>query len=352
MEGTFMKRLFKPKLGFLFMLFFALFIVVGCSSETGGEGEGDAAPPAESSDNNQAEGNDSQATTDYPKKPIEVVVPAGAGGDTDTHARLLAKYLEEELGQPLVVTNITGAGGTVGTKEVLNATNDGYKVLFFHNSMLLNHILGLSEYSIHDFELAGISVFDQGNTFLVNGESKYENLTDLIEEAKANPGDIQIATEVGGFTHLQLLALEKDQGIELNIVDVGGAADKLTALLGGHIDIVPTSVGLVKGYLESGDIRTLGIMAEDRVDLMPDIPTFAEQGVNSIFEKIFFFAFPPETPKEIVAAFSNAMEKVAENDDYVNEAAEFLVTGKYMGPEEATEYIKQAEEYYKELLEE
>ncbi|NEU31308.1 tripartite tricarboxylate transporter substrate binding protein [bacterium LRH843] len=345
-----MKTTLKSRLAMIFMLLVASMLIIGCSGqkETGSAGGGAEAPaekPAE-------EETEKEAKVDYPKKPIQVVVPAGAGGDTDANARVLAKYLEKELGQPLVVTNVGGAGGTVGSKEVLDAENDGYKVLFFHNSMLLNHILGLSDFSVHDFELAGISVFDEGNTFLVNGASKYETLTDLIEDARANPGEVSIATEIGGFTHLQLLALEKDQDIELNIVDVGGAADKITALLGGHIDIVPTSLGLVKGYLESGDMRTLGIMAAERVDLMPDTPTFAEQGVDSIFEKIFFYAFPPETPKEIVEVFSKAMENVAANEEYLKEANEFLVTGKYMGPEEATEYIKNAEEYYKGLLEE
>lgn len=343
----------KFHLSLLLSILFTLFLVIGCSSEESG-GNTQQSNQNETSDVEEKtdDGNDGDAKAiDYPQRPIEVVVPAGAGGDTDLHVRVLAKYLEEELGQPLVVTNITGSGGTVGTKEVYDADNDGYKVLFFHNSMILNNILGLADYTVHDFELAGISVFDQGNTFLVNADSKFETLQDLIDEARANPGSVTIATEVGGFTHLQLLALEKDQDIELNIVDVGGAAEKLTALLGGHIDIVPTSLGLVKGYIESGEIRTLGIMAEERVDLMPDVPTFLEQGVNSVFEKIFFFAFPPGTPEEIVQTFSKAMENVANNEEYVNEAAEHLVTGRYMPPEEATEYIKNLEVYYQELLE-
>ncbi|MGD6846914.1 tripartite tricarboxylate transporter substrate binding protein [Rossellomorea aquimaris] len=323
-----MKKTFKGILFALTMLVFAT-IMSGCSDTSSGSNEAEA--------------------SDYPSKPITVVVPAGAGGDTDANARLLGKYLEKELGQPVVISNVTGAGGTVGASEVLDADPDGHTVLFFHNSLLLNRILGLTEDSYDSFKLAGIPVLDQGNTFMVSGDSKFENLQDMVEYARAHPGEVSIATEVGGFTHLQLLALQKDQDIELNIVDVGGAAEKVTALLGEHVDIVPTSLGLVKDYVESGDMRSLGIMASDRVDLMPDVPTFVEQGVNSEFEKFFFYGFNPDTPDEIVDEFSKAIEKVVNNEEYVKEAEKFLVTPTYLNQQEAFEYIKKAEEKYIEL---
>jgi tripartite-type tricarboxylate transporter receptor subunit TctC len=187
---------------------------------------------------------------------------------------------------------------------------------------------------------------------MVAGDSQFEDLQDMVEFARENPGEVSIATEVGGFTHLQLLALEKDQGIELNIVDVGGASDKIAALLGGHIDIVPTSLGLVQDYVESKDMRTLGIMAKDRVDVMADVPTFVEQGVNSSFEKFFFYGFNPDTPDDIVEAFSTAVENVVNNEEYVAEAEKFLVSPTFMNPEEAFDYIKETEEFYIELNEE
>lgn len=323
-----MKKSFKGILFAITMLVFAT-IMSGCSDTSSGSNEAEA--------------------SDFPSKPITVVVPAGAGGDTDANARLLGKYLEKELGQPVVISNVTGAGGTVGASEVLDADPDGHTVLFFHNSLLLNRILGLTEDSYDSFKLAGIPVLDQGNTFMVSGDSKFENLQDMVEYARAHPGEVSIATEVGGFTHLQLLALQKDQDIELNIVDVGGAAEKVTALLGGHVDIVPTSLGLVKDYVESGDMRSLGIMASDRVDLMPDVPTFVEQGVNSEFEKFFFYGFNPDTPDEIVDEFSKAVENVVNNEEYVKEAEKFLVTPTYLNQQEAFEYIKKAEEKYIEL---
>jgi tripartite-type tricarboxylate transporter receptor subunit TctC len=322
---------FMKKLMMVVIMLLVAAMFAGCSSD-GGSGEAS-----------------SSKSGDYPSKPITVVVPAGAGGDTDANARLLGKYLEEELGQTVVISNVTGAGGTVGAKEVLDSDPDGHTVLFFHNSLLLNRILGLVDYSYDSFKLAGISILDEGNTFMVSGDSKFENLNDMIEYARANPGEVSIATEIGGFTHLQLLALEKDQGIKLNIVDVGGASDKVAALLGGHIDIVPTSLGLVQDYVESGDMRSLGIMAKERVDLMPDVPTFIEQGVDTSFEKFFFYGFNPDTPDEVVEVFSKAVEKVVNNKEYVKEAEKFLVSPTYMNPADAFDYIKETEDFYKEL---
>src|SRR5690625_4148045 len=235
-----------------------------------------------SEDDDQGSGstNDSGDSSDYPNKPIEVVVPAGAGGDTDRNTRIVANYLSEELGVDLVVTNIGGGGGSVGAREVLNADPDGYKVLSFHNSIMINSILDLADFSFEDFKIPGISVGDLGNSFIVNAESDITDLETLIEKAKENPGEITIATETGAFTHMQLLAFQEETGTELKVVDVGDASEKVKALMAGQIDIIPTQLGLVKSYIDSGDFKSLGIMAEERLESAPDVPTFVEQGVD------------------------------------------------------------------------
>jgi tripartite-type tricarboxylate transporter receptor subunit TctC len=99
-------------------------------------------------------------------------------------------------------------------------------------------------------------------------------------------------------------------------------------------------------------MRSLGIMAKERVDIMGDVPTFVEQGVESSFEKFFFYGFNPDTPDEFVETFSKAMENVVNNEEYQAEAEKFLVSPTYMNPEEAFNYIKETEEYYIELNQE
>src|SRR5690606_35637940 len=123
--------------------------------------------------------------------------------------------------QTIVVNNVTGSGGTIGSRQVLDADPDGYTVLAFHDSILINNILGLADFSFADFTLAGVSVTDDGNAFLVSGDSQFDTLTDFVEYGISNPNEISVATEVGAFTHLQLLALEQETGASFNIVDVG-----------------------------------------------------------------------------------------------------------------------------------
>ncbi|HZG73164.1 MAG TPA: tripartite tricarboxylate transporter substrate-binding protein, partial [Chondromyces sp.] len=175
-----------------------------------------------------------KSASGYPEKPIEIIVPAGAGGDTDLNTRIMAKHLEKELGTSVIVSNVTGAGGTTGTQKVMDSKADGYTALAFHNSMLLNNIYGLANYTYSDFKIAGISVVDRSNTFVTTKDSKFKDIKSLIEYAKKNPKKVTVATEVGSMTYIQMLQFQQQAGVEFNIVDVGGASDKITALLGGR----------------------------------------------------------------------------------------------------------------------
>lgn len=305
-----------------------------------------AASLAACSDTEKASGD---SGANYPTKPIEIIVPAGAGGDTDLNTRIMAKAMEKELGKPLVVTNVTGAGGTTGTQKVLDAKADGYTVLAFHNSMLLNKVYGLADYTFSDMKVAGVGVLDQSNTFLVSKDSKFKTIEELIEYGKANPKKITVATEIGSMTYMQILQFQEQTGVEFNIADVGGASDKITALLGGRVDIVPTSLGLVQGYLESGDFVALGVMADERLEDASDIPTFKEQGVDLSVDKVFLWAFPADTPDEIVTTFTEAMSKAVENDEYQAEIKKSWLNPVYMSPEEASKKLSEIEAEYVEL---
>ncbi|QHJ70113.1 tripartite tricarboxylate transporter substrate binding protein [Planococcus halotolerans] len=285
---------------------------------------------------------------DYPSGPITVVVPAGAGGDTDANTRIMAKYLEDELGENIVVSNVAGAGGATGTQAVLDAEPDGQTVLAFHNSMLLNNIFGLTDYTYTDFKMAGIGILDQSNTFLVSPDAEFDDLEGLIEYGLANPGELTMATEVGSMTYIQTLQFQEQTGVEFNIVDIGGAADKIAALMGGRVDVLPTSLGLVTGYVESGDMVPLGVMAEERLEGEPDVPTFKEQGVDIVIDKVFYWGFHPDTPDEYVDKFSQAMENVVANEEYQAEIEDALLSPTFFNQEETNEKLAEIESDYQE----
>ncbi|HCM28424.1 MAG TPA: tripartite tricarboxylate transporter substrate binding protein [Treponema sp.] len=287
-----------------------------------------------------------QAQVKYPTKPIQVIVPAGPGGDTDLNCRIMAKYLEKELGQPVIIVNVNGAGGSLGSRKVKDSAPDGYTALFFHPSMFLNKLMGLVDYSFVDFENAGIAVMDNTNIFVVNATSPYKNLNDYISAAKAKPGKVRFATETGGFTHLQILAFQDATGADLNVVDVGSAAQKIVALLGKQVDAIGISYGIIKDYVASGKFRVIGVMSDVRNPMIPTIPTFKEQGVNMSFPKFFYYLFPKGTPQDIVGRFSDAIAKVAANPDAQAELNKFMVSAEYMTPAVANKYMLEQETTY------
>lgn len=325
-----MKKQSKFFGGFIASLTLSAAILTGCGAES-------------------TKGSAGESANGYPEQPIQVVVPAGAGGDTDLNTRMIGKYLEEELGQSVVVSNVTGSGGSVGTKQVKDASADGYTVLSFHDSLLLNNIFGLTDYTYSDYKFAGMGVADQGNGFFTSKDSKFKDVESLVKYAKEHPGDVTVATEMGSLTYIQLLAFQEATGTKFNIVDVGGAADKITALLGGRVDIVPTSLGLVKNYVDSGDFVPLGIMSEERLEGAPDVPTFKEQGVDIVFDKSFYFAFPKETPDEVVSTFSKALESVTENTEYQEAAKATLLNPAFVGQEETVQTLEETAAEYQKL---
>lgn len=289
------------------------------------------------------------AQADYPEKSIQVIVPAGAGGDTDANARLFGKYLEEELGESVVIVNVKGGGGTIGMKRVLNAKSDGHTVLFFHGEAMIPKLAGLVDYGIEDFQMVGIGVIDDTTVLATHPGMPYSNLEEMVDYAKAHPGEVEFGMQIGGYPHLIGVALEDIAGIDLNLVDVGGNAAKTVALKGQNIDVINTQYGLTKDYFKAGDFVNLGLMSEQRNPLMDEVPTLAEQGFPAEFNKFFFYAMPKDVSEEVVDTFSAAMKRVVNNPDYQAEASRLFVTPTYMDPEEGAKYAAKQYEYFSQF---
>ncbi len=282
----------------------------------------------------------------YPQKPIQIIVPVGAGGDTDINARLFSKYLEKELGQSLAVVNVTGGGGTIGMQRVLDSDADGYTALFFHGEAMIPKIAGLVDYGIEAFDMVGIGLLDDTTVLATHPGMPFKTLPEFIAYAKANPGKVEFGMMTGGYPHLVGIVLEAEAGIDLNLVDVGGNAAKTVALKGRKTQVINTQYGLTLDYFKSGDFVVLGLTSKQRNPLFPEVPTTAEQGLDLEFNKFFFVGMPKGTPKSIIDKFSAAMKRVVENPQYQADAAKYFVTPTYMAPEQATKHAQQVYEYF------
>lgn len=265
----------------------------------------------------------------WPEKSIQIVVPYGAGGDTDFNARTYAKYLKPLLGESLAVVNVTGGGGSIGARKVKNAKPNGYTVLFFHDAFLVNTATGVADFSWRDFEMVGLVGKEAGTIISVRADSKWKTIKELIDDSKANPNKITIAGNIGATTYLMAQLLNQ-QGAAFNIVNHGGSAKRLSALLGGHVDVIQNPYGTIKPYIESGDFRVLATQAPARNAFAPEIPTLKDAGYDVGFQYRYHFLFPKGTPKNIVNRFADAVEKVATtNDDYANDIGKAYFQSPY-----------------------
>lgn len=281
-----------------------------------------------------ASGAQEQSAIDWPKKPIELVVPTAPGGGTDLTARVAAKYLEKELGKPVVVVNMSGASGAVGTRNVMDANPDGYKMLWFHNTALVIHVTGLVDFIAYDvLDPVCMTVWDDTFGLYVKANSPLNTLNDLAREIKQNPGKISFSSAAGGLSHLLGLSFQDMAGGKFTIIDAGNDAARIISVLGGHVDVTPSFYSAAQQYVDSGDIKCLGIVAAKRNPFMPTFPTALEQGLNFVFSGLGYTLYAPKgTPVEIVEKVSKAIEKISSDPGYIEEMIKLGSTVGYEDP--------------------
>ena len=219
-----------------------------------------------------------------PTSTVSIIIPAGAGGDTDLTARVFAQYAKEMTGVDFIVVNASGAAGSIAANQVLSAAPDGLTVLYGHNLVNVANVAGVTDYNYTAFKLGPTFAKNPANQLFVNPE-KYDSLEAFIEAAKANPGKLKACTEVGAYTYYLILAFEKAAGIDLDIVD----------------------------------------------DLIKDIPTFKEQGIDLVFPDCdYSFYFPKETPDEVIAWYDALVEEMEQNQDCLDAISAITVIPYYL----------------------
>lgn len=222
------------------------------------------------------------AQAPYPSKPITIVVAYPAGGDTDVLARLIGQKLTERLGQPVIVENRTGAGGTIGSAYVAKAAPDGYTLLLAPNTLsIVPHVLkdgnGAHYDALTDFspiiQLASQSLF-----VLATKASGVNNLKELVAAVKA--GKIQSYASPGNGSPMHILAelFGKSAGVKITQVPYRGSVPAVADMIGGHVPMMYGTLGPAAQHIASGRITVLGVADPKRSPFLPNVPTLAEQG--------------------------------------------------------------------------
>ncbi len=273
------------------------------TSTGGGSATGGAAP--------------TEASVKWPSN-VEIVVPAGAGGDTDFNARLLAEYLAKDIDANFVVSNVNGNGGATGTRQVKNANADGSSVLFYHSAFVVNQLCGTTDYGFDSYEFVAIAAQNPGNVITIRKDLGINSVKELIEYSKAHPGELKMAAQTGATSYAEA-ALLKSNGLDVNIVDAGSSSDRLAALLGGHVDIISASYGSVKDYIKEGTLQVLATYGEEdiQVDDGVVVPSLITEGYDIKIPFYYFFAFPKGTDQALVDSLSASVKNIVEtNTEY------------------------------------
>ncbi|WP_186776424.1 tripartite tricarboxylate transporter substrate-binding protein [Rubripirellula reticaptiva] len=248
----------------------------------------------------------------YPQRAIKVIVPFAAGGGSDTFARIISTAVEEQglLSEPLVIINVPGAGGTIGSRRVKNARPDGYTVLLLHEGILTAKHSGQASYGPEAFTpIAGTS--DATQVIAVAGDSPIENLSALMDSALSTPDTVVFSANVGAPSHFAGLMLEAEKpGASFRYTQTGGGAKRFAALQGGHVDVSAFSIAEYVQFAPSG-MRALALLGPDRNADLPDVPTAQEQGFDVISQNMQFWWAPLGTPVDrvetVAAAVCSAM---------------------------------------------
>jgi tripartite-type tricarboxylate transporter receptor subunit TctC len=240
------------------------------------------------------------------QKTIRIVVPFAAGGGSDILARLLGEQIGRERGVTIVIENRPGAGTVIATEAVARAAPDGGTVLMVANSFVINPALQKRNYDpLTSFE-AVCMLTRSPNVVAVNNASPYRTLVDLIDAARARPGDVAMAFN-GPATGQQIgyEKLKRAAGINMIPVTFPGAAPAVNALLGQHVAALVVNYPSAAEQIEAGKLRALATMSRSRIETLPDVPTVGELGYPNFEEDVWFgVVTPARAPRNAIAQFA------------------------------------------------
>ncbi len=247
----------------------------------------------------------------YPDRPIKMIVPWAAGGDTDAICRVIASSMEKHLGKPVIIVNITGASGTVGAREAKKAAPDGYTILSAHDFIHTTYYTGVGELTYKDFEPVSL-LTSTPSVFAAYGKAPWNSLKEVIEEARKRPEQITVAATLGSTSHFFPAMVAQAAGVKWKYVSYEGTAPRMTALLGGHVFLGETNLTQLD-KVKAGQIKMLAIATPKRLPELPEVPTLKELGYDIIYAVNRGILAPKGTPEAALAKLEDACSRAAKD---------------------------------------
>jgi tripartite-type tricarboxylate transporter receptor subunit TctC len=252
----------------------------------------------------------------FPEKPIEFVIPFGAGGGADIEGRLLAQEMAKVLGVSVMPVNRKGGGGAIAYTHTRNAKPDGYTIAWNSTSVLTTTNLGNTDFAYDAMDHVGRVEF-QPQPFAVKSSSKWKTFKDFVTDCKASPGTLKVANSgTGSATHTAAIALMNAAGCKV-IHLPKGIKGRNKSVLNGEADAMIAPLTGAVNLTKAGKIRLLAMPTDKRNDIFPNVPTAKELGYNASLDLFRGLSVPPNTPDKIKSILADAMAKAANSDAFL-----------------------------------
>lgn len=286
----------------------------------------------------------------YPDAPLTYIVCFNPGGESDITARIQEAPLKKYFGQDVVVTYKIGGGGSVGWSELIQSKPDGYTIAGDNLPHIVLQPLTRGNAGYNTLDLKQVYMFESTpNILVVRNDSQFKTLQDLLDYAKEHPGVVTAGgSGSSSANEMGVIMLNKAAGVKLTYIPFSGSGAATPALLGGHVGSLMTYSTMAVQYKDK--FRPLAIMSEERMAILPDVPTFKELGFDIVEGAYRGVAAPPGTPDDRVKYLADTFDKVMKDPEVVKKMDENGFKIEAMGPEAATTFVKKKIEEYKVIL--
>jgi len=283
----------------------------------------------------------------YPDRPIKLIVPWAAGGDTDSIYRSFAPHFQKHLGGTIVIANVGGASGTKGAKEAKDSPADGYTVFAVHDSIHSTYYTGVADVNYGDFEPVCL-VSATPSIVTASPKTPWKDMKSLLADAKAKPGQITVGATLGSTSHFFPAMIEKAAGIKFKYVSYEGTAPRMNALLGGHIELAESNL-TQKGKVDAGELKFLAIASDKRSPEIPNVPTLKELGIDVTYAVNRGLVVPKGTPADARAKLSSACAAAVKEPGFVDAMKLQGTLVNFLDAKAYADFLKQNDALNKDL---
>jgi len=283
----------------------------------------------------------------YPDRPIKLIVPWPAGGDTDNIFRPFAPLMQKSIGQPVVIANVAGASGTKGAKEAKDSPADGYTLYAVHDYIHSTYYTGVADVTYSDFEPICL-ISSTASVLTASPKTPWSDWKGLVSDAKARPGQISVGATLGSTSHFFPALIEKAAGIKFKYVSYEGLAPRMNAILGGHVDLTDANM-TQKGKVEAGQLKFIAIATEKRNPEIPNVPTLKELGVNVVYDVNRGIMAPKGTPAEAITKLENGCAAAVKDPAFADSMKKQATDVRYLDRKAYASWLKQNDELNRTL---